>query len=349
MTHALVGSPALDAGDNADCPETDQRGIARPIDGDLDGDAICDIGSFEVVPQGHAMATSTTITVDDPDPSLVGLPITIIFEVTTATRSPWGTVTVTTDPGEFNCSGELIWGRGSCMLTISSPGSYVLIAHYVGNDTFLPSTDTDSHSVFGARTVTDLVSDEPDPTLPGQPFTTTFAVTSTLGFPTGVVTVTAEGSAASCSATINEGTGGCVLSLFDQGTYTLTAAYSGNGFFGPSSDIDFHEVTRATTTTALVSDDPDPSLPGEPFTTTFTVTSPFGTPTGMVEVRIKGVEQTCIGDLVAGTGSCSLVLVDPGEYMLLASFSGDDFFSGSSAEGRHTVSANRTYLPMMVR
>lgn len=51
-THALLaGSPAIDAGNNATCLATDQRGVTRP-----QGPA-CDIGAFEVLtPQGQVAA-----------------------------------------------------------------------------------------------------------------------------------------------------------------------------------------------------------------------------------------------------------------------------------------------------
>ncbi len=46
----LAGSPAIDGVTHNppnNCPATDQRGYARPVDGDRDGSALCDIGAFE--------------------------------------------------------------------------------------------------------------------------------------------------------------------------------------------------------------------------------------------------------------------------------------------------------------
>jgi Calx-beta domain/Bacterial Ig domain len=50
-THAIsLGSPAVDAGEPTGFPPVDQRGVARPLDGDLDGTATSDIGVFEAIP-----------------------------------------------------------------------------------------------------------------------------------------------------------------------------------------------------------------------------------------------------------------------------------------------------------
>ncbi len=48
LTHALLpGSPALDAGAATGCPPVDHRNLPRPVDGDGDTVATCDVGSYE--------------------------------------------------------------------------------------------------------------------------------------------------------------------------------------------------------------------------------------------------------------------------------------------------------------
>jgi len=65
-SHALLsGSPAIDAGDNAGSPSTDQRGVLRPQDGNSDGNAVVDIGAYEVVGSGPPH----TLTITPPGPS----------------------------------------------------------------------------------------------------------------------------------------------------------------------------------------------------------------------------------------------------------------------------------------
>jgi hypothetical protein len=50
-THSLRwGSLAIDSGSLAVCPATDQRGVTRPLDGNGDGIARCDMGAYEYVP-----------------------------------------------------------------------------------------------------------------------------------------------------------------------------------------------------------------------------------------------------------------------------------------------------------
>lgn len=74
-TRALLpGSPAIDAGDNVNCPATDQRGVSRPQGG------TCDIGAYESVPTGEANLGIGKR--DDPDPVEPGAPLTYTLSIT---------------------------------------------------------------------------------------------------------------------------------------------------------------------------------------------------------------------------------------------------------------------------
>ena len=89
-THLLLpGSPAIDMGNpgtpNGDgtCEPVDQRDVDRPIDGDGDGDPVCDIGAVEIEPIDADLAVEKTVDEEAPD-----LGATVTFTVTLTNNGP---------------------------------------------------------------------------------------------------------------------------------------------------------------------------------------------------------------------------------------------------------------------
>jgi hypothetical protein len=116
------------------------------------------------------------------------------------------------------------------------------------------------------------------------------------------------------------------------GTGTHRLIFAAEGFRSVQSDK--FEVQKASTTTAITADDPDPSDPNQPITVSFTVTSSAGAPSGTVEVKASDNEKC---SAAVSAGSCQLTLVGTGDRTLTATYSGDDTFAGSSASAPHHV------------
>lgn len=92
------------------------------------------------------VATTTTITSDSPDPSVVGQSVPVLYSVTPTSggRTPTGTVTVT--DGTISCTGTV--ASGQCSLTFTTAGTHTLTALYSGDGTFDASTSgPESHTV----------------------------------------------------------------------------------------------------------------------------------------------------------------------------------------------------------
>jgi uncharacterized delta-60 repeat protein/uncharacterized repeat protein (TIGR01451 family) len=196
-------------------------------------------------------------------------------------------------------------------------------------------------------TSTAITGDSPDPSQVGETVTVGVAVTALTGSgaPSGQVVVT-DGPA-TCIATLGASataiaTGSCALAPATAGMRTLTAQFGGSATMCRSGASAPHQVDRATTTTAITADTPDPSAAGDAFTVQYSVTAATGTPSGNVTVS-DGVDS-CTASVAAG--GCELTLTTAGTRALVASYAGDaGFANSSSASATHAVHLRVTPSP----
>jgi hypothetical protein len=294
--------------------------------------------------ENHVVATAatistTTISADTPDPSIPGQVVSVSVNVIGSGTIPTGTVDIT--GADTNCSITLSGGNGTCNVTFNTSGSKTLTALYNGNANYIGSSDIESHSVSTglAASATTIVSTVPDPSTPGQAVVVQVTV-SGAGIPTPSGTVSITGADTNCSILLAAGTGTCSVVFNTTGHKTLTAAYSGDGTYAPSTGTLGHTVNKGSTTITITADTPDPSAPTQPVTVSFTVIGGGYTPTGTVD--ITGADINCSITLSGGTGSCAVVFNTYGPRTLTATYSGDSNYLSSTDTETHAVGNTTT-------
>jgi CSLREA domain-containing protein len=128
--------------------------------------------------------TSTQITLDDPDPSLLGASVTVNFTVSNtsaASPAPDGTVVVTVSGGAETCSGPVTGGSGTCNITLTVAGIRTLTATFQETAVFKTSLDTELHEVIDPPdiTVRDATQAEPATGSANMVFTVTLSNSTT--------------------------------------------------------------------------------------------------------------------------------------------------------------------------
>ena len=204
--YGTVDSPAIDAGDNSNCPNNDQRSSIRPADGDASGTAECDIGAFELadftldlqisnmvapddVLKGKDFTVTTTILnngLDDTNVQLVTsvLPANTTFVSAVATG---GSVnTCAESAGVVTCNIGDLFGTQSATVTLTltaaDKGDAAITANVSGTNVD-DNPDNNSHTVTTTVKVSSssgggFCSYHPngkfDPVLPGMIFMSLF-------------------------------------------------------------------------------------------------------------------------------------------------------------------------------
>ncbi len=244
----LPGSSAIDAGDDATCASTDQRGVTRPQG------LHCDIGAFES--RGFALVKTS----GDHQSTLVNTAFADLLEVTlTETGSllalPGATFTFAAPSSGASAawSGSLVQTattNSSGVAQVGPPtangtlGSYGVVAHAPGATLLTTFVLTNAKA-----DTTTVITSSANPVLAGRPVTftvTVSAVAPASGTPTGSVnlyeTISSSGGmreprarAALASQPLVDGVATFIVPSLTPGAHALIAAYDGDANYAAST------------------------------------------------------------------------------------------------------------------
>ncbi|GAA3368941.1 hypothetical protein GCM10017744_086980 [Streptomyces antimycoticus] len=328
---------------------TDASGSPYTITATYSGDADFTASSGTDT-QTVGLASTTTSLSGLPEPSVTGQPVTFqarVAPVAPGEGSPTGTVTYDFGDGTAPVNVPVTNGVATAVHTYATAagGPYTVTAAYGGDDHFIGSVDAETHFVERASSTT-TVDSSPNPSVTGQPVTVTATVSAIApgaGTPTGTVTFDFGDGTPTATAPV---TGGAATLTHGYPTalnspYTITADYSGDADFAPSSGTDTQNVTPAATDTTVTSA-PDPSVPGQQVTIAATVAPAApgsGIPTGSVTFDPGDGTPTVTAPLIAGSANITHTYAGTSgtPYTITAAYSGDADFTASTGTDTQTV------------
>lgn len=324
--------------------------VAATYEGPTTFSSSGETGEVSVLP--NPADTTTTVTSVSPSPVLTGQPFQISASVAAdEATQPSGTVTFYADGSPIG-SGSL-GPNGTATFTDPGnlpAGSYELSASYGGDSLDNPSPE--SAAVPLVIEATDTSSTAASATPGSSQFGTPVSLSATVtpgsaasGTPSGTVSFTlgSAGGTPLCTANLASGTGSCTATGLPVGTDTIVATYSGDTAHTGSSSTTTEVVSAASTdTTAAAS--PATSVQGSKVTLSaqVTTTSPSSVaPTGTVSFTLGSASGTplCTAELTsAGAASCAFAGLPVGTDTVVATYSGDANYAGSSAQTSEVVS-----------
>jgi len=129
------------------------------------------------------------------------------------------------------------------------------------------------------------------------------------------------------------------VKLVAAGTCTIAANQGGNANYNAAPQVmQSFAVLMAATTVTTITASKEPSVTGQPYAVTVTVTSPSGIPKGAVTVD-DGRGGTCTDLTLSSTGiaSCTMTSTSAGTLTLTAVYAGSTGHAGSTGTAVHVV------------
>ena len=158
----------------------------------------------------------------------------------------------------------------------------------------------------------------------------TVTVSSSGGTPTGDVSLSVDGGAATSQTLDGNGSATFTIGSPNAGTHTLSASYAAQGNFGPSSGSGSLQVNQASDSASINAPAVTYNANGA---VTVTVSSSAGTPAGSVSLSVDGGSPST--QTLDGTGAATFTITSPNaaSHTLSASYAAQGNFAATGATG----------------
>jgi hypothetical protein len=144
-------------------------------------------------------------------------------------------------------------GQAACTVSSLSAGAHAIGAVYSGDASFSLSTSAGlGQLVTLAPTTTSLVSSA-NPSVLGQPVTFTAMVSPvapSTGTPSGSVTFKDSATVLCSAVPLSAGQAACTVSSLSAGAHAVSAVYSGDASFAPSTSVGLGQLVNVAKTTS---------------------------------------------------------------------------------------------------
>jgi len=214
------------------------------------------------------------------------------------------------------CSAAVVSGTAACTTGVINGGGYFLVATYSGDGNYLSASSSTSFIVL-PRFAGFSASATPGSTAYGS--TIHLAISDLATDATGQVRfATSDGTL--CTATVSNGAADCTTAVLSAGAYTVVATYSGDtNYMSSWNQISFS-----------ISQNPSSMTATSAGVVALTVSNlPTGS-TGLVTFTL-GSTLLCTASDTNGAASCNTTALPVGSNSVVATYSGDVNFVGSTS------------------
>jgi hypothetical protein len=287
-----ANSPAINAGDNTQCPATDQRGVARPIG------VNCDIGAVETT---FLKASQAIIFNPLADQNLSAPPFGITATASSGLPVSFSSLTL----GACTVSGSTV--------TLVAVGTCTIRAGQAGNANYFAAPNVDQGFTVTTTKLAQSITFNALPNLPlgTAPFNISANATSGLSVTFSSLTPSI------CSVS------GTQVTLLAGGACTIRAAQAGNASYlaAPNVDRSFTVLLAQTINFGPLS---TRSVRDTPFNVSATATSGLAVTFGSLTPAVCSVGGSTVTLLTGGT--CTVRASQPGDGTYAAATSVDQSF-----------------------